>query len=59
LLVPSGTHKVAVTLSDDKRGNLGSKSFNENLPANSDWTLRVDQPDRFADPSFFLVRTSR
>lgn len=59
LLVPSGAREVAATLIDDKRGPIGTGSFRETLPANSDWTLRVDQPDRFADASFFLVRTSR
>jgi serine/threonine protein kinase len=59
LLAPSGQRSVAVALIDRKRGNIGSKTFRTTLPTNSEWTLRVDQPDRYSDPSFFLVRTSR
>jgi len=58
LLVPSGNSTLSVTLSDRKRGVIGSRSFSQRLPKDSEWTLRIDQPKSEADPSFFLVQTS-
>jgi hypothetical protein len=59
LLAPSGTHDVSVSLNDRKRGLVGSKTFRETLTAGTEWTLRIDQPDRNAAASFFLVRANR
>ena len=59
LLVPSGDRSLAVTVIDRKRGVVGSRAFTETLPKDSDWTLRIDQPKDDAEPSFFLVKTSR
>jgi hypothetical protein len=59
LLAPSGARTVAVTITDRKRGVIASKTFNETLPKDSEWTLRVDQPKSSSEASLFLVRTSR
>ena len=59
LLAPSGQRRVAVTLSDRKRGVIGTQTFTETLPKGSEWTLRIDQPKSASKPAFFLVRTSR
>jgi serine/threonine-protein kinase len=59
LVAPAGQRTVVVTLSDRKRGVIGSRTFNENLPADSGWTLKIDQPGAAAEPTFYLVKTSR
>ena len=59
ILAPSGTRSVAVTLSDRKRGVIGSRTFTTTLAKDSEWTIRIDQPKSSADPSFSLIRTSR
>ena len=58
-LTSSGTRTMAVTLSDRKRGVIGSKTFRETLPAGSEWSLKIDQPRASSEASFYLIRTSR
>ena len=58
MLVPAGRHRVTVVLTDAERGELGRQVFDRSLPGGSDWTVRVDLPDRNRGPSFFLVRVS-
>ncbi|MFV2072205.1 MAG: protein kinase [Thermoanaerobaculales bacterium] len=55
ILTPSGRHKIGIRLTGADRGPVGSAEFNRDLAAGSDWTLRVDLPDRRADPTFYLV----
>ena len=59
LLAPSGRHTIGIELIDAERGSIGSRSFERSLPAGSDWSLRVDLPDRAGSPHFFLVQSSR
>ena len=59
LLAPSGRREVAVTITDRKRGVVGSKTFHETLIKNTEWTLKIDQAKSSAEASFLLVRTSR
>jgi predicted Ser/Thr protein kinase/tetratricopeptide (TPR) repeat protein len=56
---PSGTHKFGVQLLDQDRGRLGSQSFRKTLPADSEWTLRIDLPNKRAQPGFFLVQSAK
>jgi len=58
-LVPSGKRSVAVTITDQKRGVIGSKTFQETMFSDSEWALRIDQPKRSSEVTLFLVRTSR
>ncbi len=58
-LAPSGKRSVAVTITDKKHGVVGSKTFQETLFNDSDWTLRIDQPTTSVEPAIFLIRTSR
>ena len=59
LLAPSGRQNIGVQLRDADRGLVGSASFQRNLDAGTDWTLRVDLPAPDAEASFYLVQTSR
>jgi hypothetical protein len=59
ILAPSGARSVAVTLTDRKRGVIGSRTFTTTLDKDSEWTIRIDQPKSSVDPSFSLIRTSR
>lgn len=59
LLAPSGRRSVAVTVTDRKRGVIGSKTLQKNLLKDSEWTLKIEQPKSTAEASIFLVRTSR
>ena len=58
-LVPSGKRSVAVTITDQKRGVIVSKTFQETMLSDSEWALRIDQPKRSSEVSLFLIRTSR
>lgn len=58
ILVPAGRHTITVVLHDADRGELGRESFERLLAGGSDWTARVDLPDRTRAPVFFLVRVS-
>jgi len=58
-LVPSGRRSVAVTITDQKRGVIGSKTFQVTMLSDSEWTLRIDQPKSSSEASLSLVRTSR
>ncbi len=57
--VPSGEQTLTAELVDAERGSLGTATFRRELEAGSDWSLRIDLPDRDATPSFFLVQSSR
>lgn len=59
LLAPSGRREVVVTITDRKRGAIGSKTFQETFVKGSEWTLKIDQPKKSSEASFLLVRTSR
>jgi tRNA A-37 threonylcarbamoyl transferase component Bud32 len=59
LLAPSGKRTLVVTISDQKRGVLTSKTLEPTLPKDSEWTLKIDQPKKASVPSFRLVRTHR
>ena len=59
ILAPSGTHEVGVQLLGKKRNLLGSKSFKKILAPESHWTLRIDLPDKRAEPGFFLVQSAK
>jgi len=59
LLAPSGERTIAITLTDRKRGVIGSTTFRETLPTDSEWTIRINQSRSSTDPSFSFVRTSR
>jgi serine/threonine protein kinase len=59
LVAPSGQQRIGIQLRDPRRGLVGSASFQRNLGAGSDWTLRVDQPAADAEAGFYLVETSR
>jgi serine/threonine protein kinase len=58
ILTPSGSRSVGVQLIDQKHGFVGSAGFSKNLTAGSDWTLRIDLPDRSSNPNFYLVKTA-
>jgi hypothetical protein len=57
--VPSGEQTLTAELVDGERGSLGTATFRRELEAGSDWSLRIDLPDRDGKPSFFLVQSSR
>jgi serine/threonine protein kinase len=59
LLTPSGRQTVGIQLRESQRGLMGSASFQRDLSAGTDWTLRVDLPGPEAEPNFYLVKTSR
>jgi len=59
VLAPSGARTIDVTLTDRKRGVIGSTTFRETLPTDSEWTIRITQPKSSVDPVFSLIRTSR
>jgi serine/threonine protein kinase len=59
LLAPSGARKVAVTITDAKRGVTASQTFTKTLPKDSEWVLKIDQPKSSSKASLSLVRTSR
>ena len=59
VLAPSGARTIAITLTDRKRGVIGSTTFRETLPTDSEWTIRINQSKSSSDPSFSFVRTSR
>jgi len=59
VLAPSGERTIAITLTDRKRGVIGSTTFRETLPTDSEWTIRINQSRSSSDPSFTFVRTSR
>jgi len=57
LIAPSGRHTIGIRLSSKKLGAPAEASFDENLVAGSQWSLRTDLPSAKATPSFFLIRT--
>ena len=59
LLTPSGIRTLAITVTDRKRGIIGSKTFRETLHTDSEWALKIDQPKKSSEISFHLIRTSR
>ncbi len=59
ILTPSGTREIGVQLLAEDRSVLGSKGFSKNLAPDSKWTLRIDLPDRRAQPGFFLVQSAQ
>jgi serine/threonine protein kinase len=58
LVVPSGRHTVGATLRDGEGGVRGEQTFDRELPAGSDWTLRFDLPAKDATATVYLVRVS-
>jgi serine/threonine protein kinase len=58
VLVPSGRHSITATLRDGEGALRGSQTFDRELPAGSDWTLRFDLPSKDATGTVFLVRVS-
>jgi len=58
LVAPSGKHTIGVQLTDAERGPIGVSSFNQDMPAGTDWTLRVDLPKDAAEAAFYLVKSS-
>ena len=58
VLVPSGRHSITAALRDGEGALRGSQTFDRELPANSDWTLRFDLPSKDATATVFLVRVS-
>ena len=56
ILTPSGRHTIGVRLTDANRRPVGSAEFKRNLSAGSDWTLRIDLPEKRAEPNFYLVQ---
>jgi hypothetical protein len=59
LLAPSGARTLAATITDQKRGVVATKTFSENLPKDSEWTLKIEQARSSSEASISLVRTSR
>ncbi len=59
LLAPSGARTLGVTVTDQKRGVIATKTFSETLPKDSEWTLKIEQPKSTGEASFSLIRTSR
>ncbi len=56
LLAPSGRRTVGATLRDAEGAVLGSASFERDLRAGSDWTLRFDQPSKKSRAEIYLVK---
>ena len=59
IFAPSGSHDFGVQLLGQDRSRLGSKSFRKTLAADSRWTLRIDLPNKRAQPGFFLVQSAK
>jgi len=57
LIAPSGHHTIGIKLFSEKLGTPAEASFEENLVAGSQWSLRTDLPSVKARPSFFLIRS--
>ncbi len=58
LIAPSGRHTVTVRLSSPQLAAPAEASFEENLFAGSQWSLKADMPTEKARPSFFLIRVN-
>jgi len=56
VLVPSGRRAISATLHDGDGTLIGSQSFERDLPAGSDWTLKFDLPSKDARAAVFLIR---
>jgi serine/threonine-protein kinase len=56
VLVPSGRHTIGATLHDGEGALVGSQTFERDLPAGSDWTLKFDLPSKHAQATVFLVK---
>ncbi len=56
LLAPSGRRSIGATLRDAEGAELGSATFDRDLPAGSDWTLRFDQPSKKSPAAIYLVK---
>lgn len=56
LIAPSGHHTIGIKLFSKTMGAPAEASFEENLVAGSQWSLRTDLPSAKARPSFFLIR---
>jgi len=58
VVVPAGRHTISATLHDGEGASRGSQTFDCQLPAGSDWTLRFDLPSKEATATVYLVRVS-
>jgi predicted Ser/Thr protein kinase len=58
ILVPAGRRSLSATLHDGEGVLRGAQSFDRELPAGSDWTLRFDLPSKGASATVYLARVS-
>jgi len=56
LIAPSGRHTITIRLSSPQLNAPAESSFNENLLAGSQWSLKTDLPSEKSTPSFSLNR---
>jgi serine/threonine protein kinase len=56
LTVASGTQNLGVQLTGEEGADLGSATFHDNLPPNSQWTLRIDLLAGASEARFYLVK---
>jgi tRNA A-37 threonylcarbamoyl transferase component Bud32 len=58
VLAPSGRHSVGATLHDGDGVLLGSATFDRELEADSNWTVRLDMPSKKAKTTIFMVKAT-